>query len=500
MEKELFLEELIGVSGNPKPAEGTNSCCEYHDHDKETTSQEGYHFTDLGNARRLVYTHGKDLRHCESWEKWLAWDARRWETNNTEARRRATAVVDAVNKEAEALVLQDPEDGRAKAYLQWARASENRGRLSSMLWVAQSEPGIAVLPEQLDANPWLLNCLNGTLDLRTGELLPHQRENLITKLAPVRYDGDAQAPTWERFLVRITGEDQELIEFLQRAVGYSITGFVGEHCLFVLHGKGRNGKSTFLNALMGMLGDYAHKANPGLLMAHRMNSHPTEKGAVLYGHRFVPTIESGEGRKLDEVAVKELTGGDMVVTRRMREDFWQFTPVHHLWLATNHKPVIRGGDEGIWSRIRLVPFAVTIPPEDRDEHLTDKLRLEWPGILAWAVQGCLKWQRDRLGAPIEVVEATQEYRQEMGESDNLADFLRERCELGPRLQVKSSELYAAYRDWCESNSEKPLSRNELTVRLAEREGMTKTRVGHKGERALAGIALAKHSIADADDC
>ena len=292
-------------------------------------------------------------------------------------------------------------------------------------------------PQELDTNSWLLNCLNGTLDLLTGELLPHQRDNLITKVAPVEYDPVAKCPVWDRFLSRIMGEDEDLIGFLQQMVGYSLTGDVSEQILFIGYGEGANGKSTFLNTLLGLLGDYAMKATSDLLMRHQ--GHPTEK-ADLFGKRFVATIETEDGRRLSEVFVKEATGGDPIRARRLHENFWQFNPTHTLFLATNHRPIIRGTDHAIWRRIRLIPFNVTIPDAKMDKHLIGKLRAEWPGILNWAVRGGLLWQAKGLKTPDRVEAATGIYRREM---DVLADFFEDRCELGFDNLVTARDLCAA---------------------------------------------------------
>lgn len=249
-----------------------------------------------------------------------------------------------------------------------------------MVSLARSEPGVPVRPDELDQDPWLLNILNGTIDLRNGELGPHDPDHMITKLAPVGYDPTASCPLWLQFLDKIMDGNEGLIQFLKRAIGYSLTGIIREHVLFVCHGDGRNGKSTFLETILGLLGDYSRKAPPSLLMLKRGKAHPTER-AMLYGSRFVPAIESAEDNKFEEAIVKELTGGDTISARRMREDFWDFSPTHHLWLATNHKPVITGTDSGIWSRIALIPFSITIPEQERDTTLAETLQAEWPGIL-----------------------------------------------------------------------------------------------------------------------
>ena len=331
--------------------------------------------------------------------------------------------------------------------------------------LARSEPGIPILPDKFDTDQWALNCTNGTLDLRSGELRPHNRGDLLTNLCPVEFDPAATCPSWDRMVQTILGGDAELIAFVQRAVGFSLTGSVAEQMLFLLWGHGANGKSTFLNAILGMLGpDYGMQAPDGLLLAKRHDSHPTER-ADLFGKRLVSSAEVEDGRRLNEALVKQLTGGDRVRGRHMREDFWEFEPTHKLWLAVNHKPVIRGTDHGIWRRVKLIPFTVTIGPEDQDKDLPAKLKAELPGILAWAVRGCLDWQQHGLGEPEAVRAAVAQYR---GEMDVLGTFLTECCVEGKGCTARAGDVYAAYKKWCEANGEYVASQTAFGTSIAER--------------------------------
>lgn len=420
-----------------------------------------YHLTDLGNAKRLVALHGDNLRYCHPVGRWYVWDGRRWSED-------ATAAVERLAKEtvqamyAEAARIDD--DEARKALVKHALRSEGKDRLAAMIWLARSEPGIPVLPEELDRDPYLLNVANGTLDLRTGELRPHRREDLITRLIDVEYDPEAQCPLWLAFLNRITDGNQELISYLQRAVGYCLTGDVSEQVLFIAYGTGANGKTVFLRTLLNLLGPYGKPTDPELLLARYGEAHPTGI-ADLMGARLAVVLETEEGRRLNETLTKWLTGGDRLKARKMRQDFFEFEPTHKIWIATNHKPTIRGTDYAIWRRIRLIPFNVTIPEDERDPHLVDKLRAELPGILAWAVRGCLAWQREGLGLPEDVKKATQAYREEM---DLLADFLAECCATGPDKKVPAKQLYEAYRNWCEKNGEQPVSQKAFGMRLTER--------------------------------
>ncbi len=445
-----------------------------------------FNTTDTGNAERLVAQHGADLRYCHPWQKWMAWDGCRWRIDVTaEVRRRAKDTARSIYAEASSITGTDQAaEVRRKELGAWARRSEARERRSAMIELAQSERRIPVLPEQLDADPWRLNCLNGVLDLRTGQLHPHRRSDLLTKLAPVAYEAEATCPTWLAFLRSIMDSNDELIGFLQRFAGYCLTGVIREHVLVVCYGTGSNGKSTFLETLTAMLGDYAWQAPPDLLMLKSLDAHPTDV-AGLFGVRFAACIETASGRRLDEARVKMLTGGDQVTARRMREDFWTFRPTHKLALGTNHKPVVATTDHGTWRRQKLVPFTVTIPDGEQDLLLPEKLRGELSGILRWAVQGCLDWQRRGLGDAEAIREATEAWRDE---SDVLGGFLTACCEVSPRATVQARDLYARFVGYCEANGEDPLRQKPFGQRLAER-GFAATK-GTGGARLWRGLRLA----------
>jgi putative DNA primase/helicase len=415
-------------------------------------------FTDLENAKRLVRCHGVNYRHCHPWRKDLVWNGRAWIQDQTgQVERWAKDTI----RQLYTLAAAEADDCRRKAIYAGALKSESAKRLRDMAALSRSEPGMPILPGQLDRDGMLLNVHNGTLDLRSGELRPHRREDYLTKLCPVAYDPRATCPLWERFLADIfpaTGDaaeqpgNTELILFVQRFLGYCLSGDVSEQVLTVFWGKGANGKSTLLNVLLEVLGqDYAIKAPTDLLVVKR-DAHPTEK-ADLFGSRLVAAIETEDGAKLAESLVKDLTGGERIRARRMREDFWEFAPTHKLILCTNHKPKIRGTDHAIWRRIRLVPFTVIIPPERQDKQLLDKLRGEYPGILAWLVRGFLAWKQEGVSLPADVKAATQEYRDEQ---DLLAGFIKECCivKLGDsNYRCRANQLYARFVKWVEGSGE-----------------------------------------------
>ena len=450
-------------------------------------------FTDLGNARRFTRLHGPKFHYTQQWG-WLAWTGQRWEMDSTGAVMRAakdTAVgyyaeaagkqdaAKRLNEQAAADGLTDPqraklaEDagklaGIAGAMNTWAKTCQGRARLESMVKLAESELPIATKTDDFNLKPWALNVQNGTVDLRTGKLQPHERGDLLTALAPVDYEPGALCPTWDKFLHRIMDGDTEMVDFLRRAIGYSLTGDVSEQKLFFPHGGGSNGKSTFITTLLSLLGqDYAAQAAPELLVVGK-DRHPTEV-ADLYGKRLVASIEVEDGRRLAEGLVKQLTGGDKIKARLMRQDFFQFDPTHKMWLVANHKPVVKGTDYAIWRRILLIPFDVTITDEEKDPQLLAKLLAEGPGILAWAVRGCLEWQRQGLGVPESVKRATAAYR---GDSDTLALFLAECTVHVNTARTKASHLYARYEKWCKDNGEAPIGGTPFGRALTER-GMGK---------------------------
>lgn len=440
------------------------------------------HNSDLGNARRLVAAHGADIRYVPPWKGWLVWDGVRWRRDETGlVMRRAKKVATELFKEA--CNISDPDVRKDR--IRFALRSEMEPRLRATMELAKSEPGIPVLPKDLDTDPDLLNVANGTLDLRSGELLAPGRDRLLTKLAPVRYDPGARCPLWESFLDRIFEGNSRLIDYVRRAAGYSLTGSTEEHVFFLLYGTGQNGKSTFLEVLRHVLGDYAQQADFTTFLE---SSHERVRNDVarMFGTRFVTAIEAKRKCTLDEAVIKQLTGGDVVTARFLYGEFFEFQPAFKVWLAANHKPEITGTDEGIWRRVQLVPFTVSIPKPEQDLGLKAKLWEEAEGILRWAVDGCLEWRRVGLSAPPEVTLATTAYR---ADSDVLAGFLADHCVLGPGQSVGASELYATYVIWADQQrGEGKLSQRALSSALEER-GVLKDRGGGGGRVRYLGIAL-----------
>ena len=431
-----------------------------------------FKLTEIGNAERLVAKHGHDIRFCFEWNKWLIWTGTHWQIDLTgEIERMAKETVRSIYSEA---FTQKDEEKRA-ALAKFAARSETSRAINAMVTLARSEPGIPILSEQLDSNTWLLNCKNGTLDLRTGRLKPHNRNDYITKLIPVEYDPAADFVGWIKFLDRIMSGNKELISFLQRAIGYSLTGSTREQCLFMPYGSGANGKSTFLETIADMLEGYSQRTPVDTLMA-KDTSGVNNDIARLKGSRFVVASEVEEGKRMAESLVKQMTGGEKLTARFMRAEFFEFLPHFKLWIGTNHRPLIRGSDMAIWRRIKLIPFNVTIPEPERDKELPGRLRKELPGILNWAVMGCLEWQRNGLGEPEEVRTATEGYRNEM---DAIGRFIQDSCITGTEKTTKSSNLYKGYREWCRENNEYEFTQTKFSLRMEER-GFTKqkTRIGN----------------------
>lgn len=451
--------------------------------------------TDTGNAQRLVKRHGTNLRYCHPFRRWFVWTGTHWTEDEKgdvprlakdEMRRLLKTYSEILAKCSE----EDPRKEQFSAMLQWVLKSLDAKRLKPMIELAQSEPGIPIVPGDMDRDQWLLNVKNGTIDLRTGALLPHRQEDLITRVCGVEYDRHAACPTWERCLHQWQGGNEDMIGYLQRAAGYSLTGNVSEQCLFFLHGDGANGKSTFLDVLLTMLGEYGMQAVSEMLVQRKSEVHLTER-ADLHNRRMVATIETDDGRKMAEALVKQVTGGDRIRARKCHKDCFEFLPTFKIWLAANHKPAVKGTDHAIWRRIKVVPFTVTIPPESRDPNLSEKLRAELPGILAWAVRGCMDWQlRNSLGEPEEVTAATDNYRTEQ---DLLGAFIRDVCQVHPEYRTRAGELLDAYKTF---TGDKEMTPREFAKQLKARNYISKQGTG--GYMYWHGLGLPSESGCEVD--
>jgi len=443
-----------------------------------------FNCTDLGNAERLVERYGKDLRYVFSWNSWLVWDGRRWKRDSTlQVKRWAHLTVRNIYTEA----ANATDEEQRKKLSKWAMTCEGRQRIEAM--IALADAFVPAEPEEFDTQPMLLNVRNGVLDLRTGELLAHDRALMMTKLVKIDFDPAAECPKWRAFLDLITAEDEDLQSFLQLAAGYSLTGSTDEDCFMFLSGSGQNGKTTYTEALRRVLGDYASVLDIETLL--QTYSHggeaPKPQLAGLFGKRYVVAGEIPENRKLNEALVKNLTGGDPIKARFLHRNPFEFEPTHKLWMYGNFAPKIVGTDLAIWRRVRKIPFSVTISAElrrDRSEVLAEFAE-EAPGILAWMAEGCLRWQKEGLRMPEPVARATREYRTEQ---DVLQQFLDERCEMHPDFTVGKDRLFGAMRAWAKEGNEAELehrSKRWLTEQIKSR-GVT---IGGHAKVDYLGIRL-----------
>jgi putative DNA primase/helicase len=431
-------------------------------------------YTDTGNAERLVLMHGSDLRFCMEMKKWLAWDGRRWTSEDSRAVKRLFKnTIREMYRQAAAIADKDRRESAEKH----ARQSEAAAKIRAALECAECEAGIGVSANALDTHPFLLNCLNGTIDLQTGKLRVHDRRDLITKIVRVHYRDDATCPLFLRFLHRIMGDNCDaepvgraprLVTYLQKCFGHSLTANVSEKAIFCFFGSGNNGKTTLLEIIRFILTEYSAQVLIDSLMAHQSRESNTSAAdlADLRGARFVTTSEAEEGQKLAVGKIKYLTPGmGEIKACRKYENPISFAATHKLFLDANHKPVIRGGEKAIWNRLKPIPFVVTVPPEEIDKSLLEKLKAEAEGILAWMVEGCLQWIREGLGDPPEVAEASAEWQ---AESDRFRVFIAERYVVQAAGWVPVLQPWSAYGNWCDANREpNRLTKTAFDAKLAE---------------------------------
>lgn len=437
--------------------------------ENEEKPLKSFNHTDYGNAERLVYWHGDNIRYCDPMKSWFVWDSKRWKPDNLAIERLAKDTVRRIYSEAS---LFDDADKR-KSIASHGGKSEANNRIQAMISLARSESGVIINPDDLDRDGFLLNCKNGTINLKTGELQEYHKGDFITKIIPIEYDKKAKCPKWEQFLNEIFKDDKDLIHFIQYAVGYSLTNSVNEQCFFICYGGGANGKSVFLDTMEFIFGDYGRRVNPSTFEDMHQNG-AREDIAGLKQIRYISTIETGQGKRLAENLLKQMTGDSTIRARFLYQNSFEFEQTYKIWIATNHKPTIRGTDEGIWRRVRLIPFEFTITPEKQNKNLRNELRDEAPGILQWAIEGCINWALAGLHCvtPEKVAKATDNYRKEM---DTIKSFLDECCLTDKDKTVKVSELHNVYLEW----SGDRISRKEFGRKISD--------LGHKKEKLPAGI-------------
>lgn len=465
--------------------------------------------TDQANGIRFAREHHENARYTAD-RRWYSWNFDRWVHDDLGALMRmakktaAKLLTDATEMFIAAKTNEERDE--AERLIESAIGTQSKSRLTNMLALALSELPIPILLSDFDKRPdaaFLLNCPNGTLDLRSGKLRPHSRDDMLTQLCPTPFDPSATCPTWERFINAIFAGDGELISFVQRWLGYVLSGDTSIHVCPVLWGGGSNGKSVFLETIIEVMGgDYSGKAAPDLMIAKHGHAHPTER-ADLRGKRLVALTETAEGARIDEPLLKELTGGDSIKARFMRQDFFEFKPTHKVCIVTNHRPRVKEGGHGIWGRLRLIPFDVRFwsegdePGADHlktDKGLKAKLIAEAPGILAWMARGfqALRAADMELGTPAAVTNATKVYEEA---EDVVGQFIAERCELNSRAEEKAKEVYYAYVKWYESEGDgKPFSQRQFGTRLTAK-GVRKRK---SGVYIYTGIRLCNQSTPDTD--
>jgi putative DNA primase/helicase len=434
-------------------------------------------FADDSLALKFTERHGNDLRYTAAWGRWSIWDGCVWKRDDT---LRVFDLARDVCRDASAACGGD----------QHAPRLASAATVYAVERLARTDRQHAATAEQWDADAWLLNTPGGVVELQTGKVRVARRTDYMTKITAIAPGGDC--PLWRSFLSRITNGDQAFQSFLQRMMGYALTGKTTEHALFFLYGTGANGKSVLLNTISGVIGDYARAAPIETFIASKSEHHPTDL-AGLQGARLITAVETEEGRQWAESKLKTLTGGDRISARFMRQDFFEYTPQFKLMIAGNHEPGLRTVDEAMRRRLHLLPFAVTIPASERDLELTERLRNEQGGILEWMIEGCLGWQAEGLHRPAVVIDATESY---LAAEDTLARWIEDRCVRGVNNRESSSVLFADWQEWASMNEEPCGSPKQFSEHMEAR-GFTKTRTNVA--RGFQGIGLRTKAVTDVTD-
>ena len=419
-------------------------------------------FTDITNRDYFLKAFGSKIRYCLMWNKFLIWNGTCWEIDKKG--KVEEDCVDFVHHMYRGLrVITDLQ--LQKDFEKHLIKSESFRRIQALVGLLKMSKDIKASDDELDTDNYLFNVNGITLNLKNGKGFPPEPTNLITKRSKFIYDKDAKCPTWDMFLLQIFNKDTDLIRFVQKAMGYSLSGDVREQCLFILWGTGANGKSTFLNVLQELFGDYACTTGTETFM--KKTSDQSNDLARLKGIRLVTTTEVEQGKALSESLIKQITGGDEITARFLYGEYFSFKPTFKIFMATNHKPKIRGADNGIWRRIKMIPFTVTIPAEQRDKTLTEKLIAENSGILNWLIQGYALWRKEGLNEPEAIRDANEEYRMDM---DAVGTFVNDCFDLDAsmRWRLPNQMLYQTYIKWCNANNERVMSQKWLTMRMSEK--------------------------------
>lgn len=434
------------------------------DQETKEVKSKYYSYDDTGNADRFTDMHGDTLRYSYTRKNWYFYNGKIWTTDNEgKVKTMADEVIESMKSEKVFVPEGEDEEEMKKLLRKHIKATRNHNGKTNM--IKESQHLLPIQPQQFDNNLHLFNVQNGFLDLKTGQLHPHERGQYFTKISNVEYTDKADCPMWDDFLQQIFDGNDELIEYIQRAVGYSLSGSTEEQMMFILHGNGRNGKSVFLDIVTELFGSYSTNIQPQAIMVKQQSNNANPDIAKLAGARLVTTTEPNEGVRFDEGLIKQLTGGDKVTARFLYEDEFEFTPQFKLWMATNHKPLIRGTDDGIWRRMGIIPFSVQIPENKVDKKLTHKLRREIDAIMNWAVEGYLKWQRDGLQEPQCIKDQRDNYRVEM---DSIEAFIQDCCVIDSFSNVQAKAFYQAYREWASENGQYMMSNTKFGREMAKK--------------------------------
>ena len=432
----------------------------------KSTKPKYYSFDDMGNAQRLYDMFGDKIRYNFNDKRWMIYDKNKWVYDITGyIQKLIDKAVEAMKQEAKHYEKYDAENGTEllkdfEKHMKKCRSNNSKTALDKEI-----RHHVGITPNALDRNKMLLNTPDGIIDLAKFKFMSNDPEKYFTKSTTAKYVKHADSPLWKKFLSEIFGGNEELIRYVQKAVGYSLTGLTDEQCAFFLYGTGRNGKSTFLDIIREIFGDYASNIQPETIMVRTGAGAANSDIARLKGARLVTSVEPNEGVRINEGLLKQLTGDDIVTARKLYGDEFEFKPEFKLWMATNHKPIIRGTDTGIWRRIHLIPFTVQIPEERIDRKLKEKLLEELDGIFLWCIKGLRMYQSEGLKKPSAVEQAVNEYRNEM---DTISKFLDECTVSAPLQSVRASELYNIYTKWCEQNGEYKMTNTKFSAEVLKK--------------------------------
>ena len=451
------------------------------DHETKEVKNKYYSYDDTGNAERFTDIHGEILRYSYVRKSWYFYNGKIWCTDQQgKIKNLADEVIEKMKHEKIYIADDVDEEEAKKLFRRHIKNTRNHSGKTNM--IKESEHLVPIQLEVFDNDLHMFNVQNGYIDLKKGTLHEHDKDKYFTKISNVEYTDKADCPMWEEFLQQIFDGDQELISYMQRAVGYSLSGSTEEQMMFILHGNGRNGKSVFLDIITELFGSYSTNIQPQSIMVKQQSSNANPDIAKLDGARLVTTTEPSDGMRFDEGLIKQVTGSDKVTARFLYEDEFEFTPQFKLWMATNHKPIIRGTDDGIWRRMAVIPFAVQIPEKLVDKKLTHKLRGEITAIMNWAVEGYLAWQQHGLNEPSIIKSQRQQYRKEM---DPIEEFIQECCFLGPGESIQATPFYESYKEWAQRNNQYVMTNTKFGIQVSNR--FEKVQV--RGRNMYKGISL-----------